>query len=228
MTTTDSLKEFLESQFQVWNLQDVAHKRGRTGPVISITREPGCGGEHIAKTIAQALGLMLYDGQLVEAIAKDAHVSARVVATLDEKVRSQLDDWLSSFSAGSISADQYMQSLRSVLFTLAAHGNAVIVGRGANFVLPADRKTLGLCLVAPLELRVNNMMKELRLSSDGARQHIAYLERERRQWVKQIGFADIDDVTNYHLVINTALVPTETIVQIVKDFITESPAKEAQ
>ncbi len=32
-------------------------------------------------------------------------------------------------------------------------------------------------------------------------------------------FADIDDVTNYHLVMNTSLVASETIVQIVKEIV---------
>ena len=71
-------------------------------------------------------------------------------------------------------------------------------------------------LVAPLEWRVQNVMQDLQISAEDARKQIEQLEQERRQWVKQIGFADIDDASNYHLVINTARVSTETLVQLVK------------
>jgi len=229
MTTIDVLKQFLDGQFQAWNRQDEEHQRAPAGPVIAITREPGCGGARIAQALAQELGLVLYDGKMVEEIAKDAHVSEQVVATLDEKVRSELDDWLSSFSGSTaLSSTQYLQSLRRVLFAIATHGNAIILGRGANFLLPAEKKTLGICLVAPLERRILNIARELQLSPEDARRHIARTEKERRLLVKEIGCGDITDVTNYHIVINTALISDETIVQIAKEIINSRPGLETR
>ncbi len=223
MPTIDSLDRFLEGQFQAWSRQDVEHQNNRTGPVIAISREPGCGGKRIAQTIADALGLTLFDSNIIEQIATNAHVSEQVVATLDENVRTELDDWLSSLASGpGFSSEQYMQCLRSVLFTIATHGNAVILGRGANFLLPPEKKTLGLCLVAPLDVRVKNIAHELQLTPEDARKYIARKERERRVLVKQMSHADIADAANYHLVINTAMVAPETIVQIVKEIVRAS------
>jgi cytidylate kinase len=220
MTTIDSLERFLEFQLQTWNRRDEEQKSKRVGPVIAITRQPGCDGESIAQTLAEELGLVLYDWKIVEEIAKDARVSEQVVATLDEKLRSKLSDWLDCFTGGpGLSSDHYMQSLRRVLFAVASHGNAVLLGRGANFLLPPETRTLGLCLVAPLDVRVENIMQKRRLSEKDAREHIARTEREHRLWVRKQGHADITDAINYHIVINTALVATETIVQIVKGIV---------
>ena len=220
MTTTDSLRRSLEGQFRAWSVQDAEQKRDRPGPVITITREPGCGGRRIAQVLAKELGLVLYDGELVEEIAKDAHVSEQVVATLDEKVRSELDDWLSGFAGGpNLSFNQYVRCLRRVLFAIAAHGNAVILGRGANFLIPAERKTLGLCLVAPVAVREQNVAQELKCSIEEARKYIARVARERRLLVERVGHADIDDAANYHLVINTALVSDENLVRIVNEIV---------
>ena len=181
MPTIDSLDRFLEGQFQAWSRQDVEHQNNRTGPVIAISREPGCGGKRIAQTIADALGLTLFDSNIIEQIATNAHVSEQVVATLDENVRTELDDWLSSLASGpGFSSEQYMQCLRSVLFTIATHGNAVILGRGANFLLPPEKKTLGLCLVAPLDVRVKNIAHELQLTPEDARK---YILRRCCRWV---------------------------------------------
>jgi cytidylate kinase len=73
------------------------------------------------------------------------------------------------------------------------------------------------CLVAPLEARARNIMQTLRLTRENALRHIARTEREQRLWVRKNCNADIDDASHYHLVINTASVTAETIVQLVKD-----------
>ena len=204
---------------------DDEKRRVQAGPVITITRAPGCGGERIARALAEGLGLTLYDGKLVEEIARDAHVSAQVVGTLDEKGRSQLDDWLSGFSGGAaLSPDHYIRCLRSTLFAVAAHGSAVIVGRGANFVLPAKSKAFGLCLVAPLDVRVQDVMREFRLTQEAARRQIARTERDRRSLVRKLADADVADATHYHMVINTALVSLESILQIARAIIRPRPA----
>ena len=220
MTTKYPLDRFLDAQMETWCRRDAEKKSLLVGPVIAITREPGCGGESIARTLADELGLVLYDWEIVKQIAKDARVSEQVVATLDEKHRSELEEWLTDFAGGvGLSEYQYLQSLRKVLFTVAAHGNAIIVGRAANFLLPPEKKTLGLCLVAPLDVRVKNIMQKLHVSQEDARKNIASTEREHRLLVKQIGHADISDATHYHIVINTALVAAETIVRIVKEIL---------
>jgi cytidylate kinase len=205
MTTIDSLERFLEARLRTWDRSDMDKKPKRVGPVIAITREPGCDGEAIAQTLAKALGLDMYDWKLVELIARDARVSEQVVATLDEKLSSKLDDWLAGFAGGySLPSYKYMQSLRKVLFTIATHGSAVILGRGANFLLPPEKRTLGLCLIAPLDVRVNNIMRQLHLSQEDARKHIIATEREHRLFVKNLGHGDITDATHYHMVINAA------------------------
>jgi predicted ArsR family transcriptional regulator len=51
------------------------------------------------------------------------------------------------------------------------------MGRGSNFFLPPDKK-IGLCLVAPLDLRIKNTMEELKLSENDARKHISNLEKK--------------------------------------------------
>jgi Cytidylate kinase len=220
MKTIDSVERFLEIQVQEWGRPGAKRKINRAGPVITISREPGSNGDSIAQTLAKKFGLDLYDWKIVEEIAKDAHVSEQAVATLDENIAFELADWLAGLDPGpGFSSSQYMRSLRKVLFTVATHGNAVILGRGANFLLPPEKRTLGLRFVAPLEARVKNIMQALRLSRENAVKHITQMEQERRSWVKKHCHADIHDAANYHMVINTELVTQETIVQIVKEML---------
>ena len=220
MTTIDSLNRFLEIQIQEWRQNNKEPKPLKRGPVIAVSRKPGCDADLVARALAEELGLVVYDSKIVEAIARDAQVSEKVVATLEDHFRSDLDDWLDSLNLDPVlSNDGYLHCLRKILFTIATHGSAIIMGRGANFLLPPDKRTLGLFLVAPLEMRVKNIMGSLDLSRKMAQKHLAHMEREQRLWVKKFGCADLNDATNYHLVINTALVTPGAIVQIVKEIL---------
>lgn len=207
-------------RLEEWRLRE-GDSQSQPKPVITITSEPGCGGESIAEQLCAELGLHLYNWELLEQIAKDADVSTRLVASLEKHPHSELEDWLAEFHPDlSLSSQAYLKSLKRVLFAIAAHGSAVIVGRGSNFFLPADKR-IGLCFVAPLDVRIQNTMKELGLAEKEAREHISKLEAEHRRLVKKYFQADIRDSAHYHLVVNTALVKPETIVNIVKMMVLE-------
>ena len=216
MNSLDFMDGFLKAQIPAWQLEKEHPKKSLVGPVITVSRQMGCGAEAIVQRIAKELGLTLYSWEIVEQIAKDAHVSEQVVATLDEKNQSALNDWLAAFEGDrGLSSYRYWECLRKVVFAIAAHGNAVILGRGGNFLLPLGKK-LGLCLVAPLDVRVRNVIEKLGLSEKQAREHIAKTEHEHRLLVREYFLTDIGDATHYHITINTALVKPETIVEIVK------------
>ena len=215
MDSLDFMEGFLKAQLPAWRLKK-EHPKSLVGPVITVSRQTGCGAEAIVQRIAKELGLTLYNWEIVEQIAKDAHVSEQVVATLDEKDQSTLNDWLAAFEGDSgLSSYRYWECLRKVVFTIAAHGNAVILGRAGNFLLPPGKK-LGLCLVAPLDVRVKNVIEKLGLSEKQAQEHIAKTEWEHRLLVRKYFLTDIGDATHYHITINTDVVKPETIVEIVK------------
>jgi len=218
MQSDELLDALIKERMREWLLAD-KRKEDQPGPVVTISREPGCGGESIAERLAAELKLHLYSWEIVEQVARDAHVSAQVVATLDEKTQSEMEDWLGAFQGNRrLSSYTYFETLKRVIFAIAAHGSAVILGRGSNFFLPAEKR-IGLCLVAPLEARIRNVMNELGYSEKRAQEHIAKLETEHRQLIKKYFNADIQDPTRYHLVVNTALVGPESIVRIVKGII---------
>ena len=146
-------------------------------------------------------------------------MSTRLVATLDEHARSELEDWLAEFEGDpDLSSQAYLESLKRVLFTIAAHGNAVVVGRGSNFLLPQDKGSVSASSLHWI-LRIKNTMKEFGLSEKDARKHISKQEAEHRRLVKKNFQADIRDSTRFHLVINTVLVTPDTIVGMVKALI---------
>ncbi len=214
----DDLRRMMEARAYEWS-----HAKKtppvRPGPVITISREPGCRDEAIADKLSAELGLHLYGWEIVEQIAKDEHVSVQVVSALEEKGRSELEDWLHELrGTHNLSLDAYFEDLHRIIFAIASHGNALILGRGANFFLP-PKKRIAIILMAPLDVRTRNIMEDHELSEELAWEHIDKLEKEYRRYVKKYFDADIRDSVHYHLAINTAMVSPETIVGIVKEII---------
>jgi cytidylate kinase len=169
--------------------------------------------------VAAELGLHLYTWEIVEQIAKDEHVSVQVASTLDEKARTELEDWLAGFQGThNLSEYAYLKDLKKITFAIAAHGNALILGRGASFLLPSEKR-IALLLVAPLALRIRNVMEDRGISEKDAQDRIIKVEAEHHQYVKKYFQTDIRDSAHYHLVINMVLVKPDTIAGIMKEVI---------
>jgi cytidylate kinase len=186
------------------------------GLVITISREHGCHGAAVAKMLSDEMGLELFDTEIVEMIARDKKIAARVVATLDEKGRSELEVFLDgAIGNRGISSLSFFRSLKRVLFTIALHGNAVIVGRGAGLLLPPEKR-ISIRLVAPLETRVQNVMAENDCDEKSALALITKVEQERSQFVSKYLNKNIGDPSLYDAVINLAAMDPQAVPGMVK------------
>ncbi|MGD0836749.1 MAG: cytidylate kinase-like family protein [Polyangia bacterium] len=214
----EALRGMMEARVYEWR-QSEEKRPSQPGPVVTISREPGCRGESISEEVAAELGLHLYTWEIVEQIAKDEHVSVQVVSTLDEKARTEIEDWLTGFQGtNNLSEYAYLGDLKRITFAIAAHGSAVILGRGASFLLPPEKR-IAFLFVSPLEVRIRNVMEDRGLSEKHARERIVKVEAEHHQFAKKYFQADILNSAHYHLVINTAFVKPETIAGIMKEVI---------
>ncbi|HYK87947.1 MAG TPA: cytidylate kinase-like family protein [Acidobacteriota bacterium] len=175
MKNYDSLEELerlLKLRLEEWFLNEKS-ERSQPKPVVTITQEPGCGAETIAERLCSELDLHLYDWELVEQIAKHEQVSALLVSTLEKNPPSGFADFLADLAPEyGLTSYRYISSLKRILLSIAVTGNALIMGRGSNFFLPSEKK-IGLCFVAPLELRIKNVMKELGVTEKEARRHVS-------------------------------------------------------
>ena len=170
-------------------------------PVVTISRAPGSCGRIIAEEVAKELGFDLFHQEVVHKMAESAKISARLLESLDEKGLTILEDWVSSFHRNHMWPDQYMKHLMKVVGTIGKHGRAVIVGRGANFLLSED-KTIRVRIVAPLKWRAKNVSLIFDISMDEAREIILKTESDRKAFVKKYFNKDIADPLNYDLLIN--------------------------
>lgn len=214
-----TLERMIDEQARRWHkATDMRRKKQEPpGPVITISRQPGCEGHVLAKRIAEELKIELFDREIIQSVAQSASMSEKVVSSLDEKERTILNNWIQFLKTVRwFSSDEYVHHLTSVVGTIGKHGGAVILGRGANMVLPPE-ETLRVRFIAPMDVRVQNLAKESNISTEKAKQQIIKDESDRKTFVKKYFGTDIDDPVTYDLVINTNYLNADKIVNIIKD-----------
>ncbi len=185
-------------------------------PVITISRQAGSGGEEIARLVAETLDLDIFDREIIHEVAESVHMSEKVVASLDEKTRSTLDNWIQYLKTTRfLLPGKYLVHLTKVIGTIGEQGGAVIIGRGANLILPPE-ETLRIRIMAPLDERIKNVAKEQNISPEKAKEQIVSLDTEYEMFIKKHFDVDINDPSNYDLTINTHYLTPDSIVKAIQ------------
>jgi cytidylate kinase len=211
-----TIPKIIEEQMHRWQIMHKEEAEEKEGiSVVTISREPGCGGLIVASRLADKLGIDIFHQEVINKIAKSANVSEKLLETLDERGLSTLEDWISSLVHNRhLWPDEYLKHLMKVIGTIGKHGRAVIVGRGANFILPSERR-FSARIVAPRAWRIKNVAKEFDISIEDAKRRVMRNESGRRAFIRKYFNADITDPTNYDLVINIATLNIDGAVNMI-------------
>jgi cytidylate kinase len=205
-----AIHQLIEEQVRRWEILKHKEAKEAATPVITLSREPGSGGKVVAAAVADQLGLALFHQELINAMAENADTSTRVIRTLDERGVSMLDDWVwAAISDRHLWPDEVSRMLMRVIGTIARHGNAIIVGRGANFILPPENR-FRVRIIAPLEMRVNRVAETYGVDKKEARRRVLRTESDRRAFVRKYFHSDIRDPANYDMILNTGTLAIES------------------
>ena len=212
-----SLEKFVKEQVKKWESM-VPAKGGKEAaqlPVVTVSMQPGAGGCFAAQKIAERLNFDFFHRDIIKGIAESAKISASVIETLEKERLSGIGDFISSLvNKHYLYPGLYLQHLMEVICTIAEHGQAVIVGRGANFILPSAKR-LSVRIVAPLEVRIQNIVNSFDVAEDEAKRRIIMRESRRSAFIRQSFNADISDPNHYDLTINTAKMSIASAVEAV-------------
>jgi len=201
--TVDELIEHLFTKLRLEHAAAESAPKMTRKPCITIARDPGSGGKPIAEEVAHKLGFDFYDRKLIEAIAKSARQRKRVIANVDERIRTSIEDLIHGlFNPEYISDTTYINNLSQVVLSLIHQGNAVILGRGTNFIAPHN-SCLSALVTAPKKIRIERAIQYEHINRDKAINTINKISKERRDFVSQYFGKNYDNPKYYDLVVNT-------------------------
>jgi cytidylate kinase len=186
------------------------------GPCLLVSRETGSGGSAIAQRIAQRLGWDLFDKQILDTLANRYGTPQEFLKAVDEKQVGWMTDILYGWLEGhGFSQLAYVHRLHLLFHAVANKGNAVIVGRGARFVLPQSG-TFSVRIIASFDYRVQQVILAQGLSLADAQHYVEQSDSERNAFVKKYFHQDASDPLLYDLVVNAELIGEENALTVIE------------
>ena len=186
-------------------------------PVLILSGQVGTRVRAVAERLSKELKMDLFGEEILHEIAREAHLSERIVRTMDERGWSYAEEILKRLMGKEgMSAEDYFRHLVRVIVTIGRHGKSIILGHGAAYILRGPMN-LHVRLVAPTNFRIQGLSEELGISEEEARRRLKILDEERRDFARQYFHTDIYDLRYFDLVINSEFIGTDMAFRLVKD-----------
>ena len=195
--------------------------------IITISRQFGAGGKTLGTRLADKLGYTFAGSEVIQKIAEVANVSpawvesvekeagTRVSALISRMVSRSLVDKILKDERGYLDDDIYLDYLVLTISEIAEEGNAVILGRGAQYILKNEPETYHVLLVDAFDNRVRFMMKNYDLSAGKATRMVQSEDRRRVTLYSKLGKSDYDNPNLYHLVLNMGRLSLEKAEELI-------------
>ncbi|MGQ8335202.1 cytidylate kinase-like family protein [Sunxiuqinia sp. A32] len=198
--------------------------RNTAGPVVTISREVGCGGLKIAKKLAKSLNeyLLCKKWQVIskEVLAKSAREleldPQKVSRLFTSNERFTFDEILAAFSDKKYKSDRVIRKgVKEVVRTFAVSGCCIIVGRAAHIIANDIEQSLHIKLTAPLDWRVDKIAFNHQISKEEALKYIEKTELERYNFRKHF-MKDKHVAEEFDLIINASKMDSTKIVKLIR------------
>ncbi len=186
--------------------------------MVCISRALGAGGEEVGRLVADRLGFVYVDEEIVSRTAAKAGIDAASVAD-EEQRRSFVSRMLQALAQSGAEAlavgggpapraddeptgEAVRVLIRETIEQTAARGNVVIVAHAASFALPPGPDALRVLVTASPETRAKRLAESGGLGDAGGAREVKESDAARRDYLKR--FYGVDEgPTHYDLVVNT-------------------------
>jgi len=189
--------------------------------VITISRQYGAGGKTLGKMIADKLSYEFADSEIIAKVAEMANVSTHWVETVENEAGGKLSRFITRMVSkplvdrilkderGYIDEEIYLDYLVLIIAQVADEGDAVILGRGSQYILNDHPDAFHILMIDELENRVRFMKENYELSDSRAARVVRGEDKRRKVLYQKLGKTDYDDPFLYHLVLNMSKISLE-------------------
>jgi cytidylate kinase len=187
--------------------------------VVCISHATGAGGEEVGRQLAERLGFLYVDEEVVAGAAEKGGISPDDVAS-EERRRSVARRLLAALAQGSESwapaggatlddSEEIRELIRETIRQLADRGQVVIVAHAASRALPQRVEVLRVLVTASPEARTRRLSERDRLEEKQAARLVKEADAGRRDYLKRFYGVDEELPTDYDLVVNTGTLSVE-------------------
>lgn len=181
----------------------------------------GLGGANWALFDQSLIGRIVEAGRLLPEVEPFSRSRSKfpVTKTLEDFLNLPADQWT------------FFNHTANTIRSLARCGNAIIVGRAGNFITSDLANTFHVRLIADKVSRTDETARRYGIPALEATEMVEEMDKARARFVTRYTGADIEDVSFYHLLVNTHSLAEELVIRIIGDSFLEwshlgSPVRE--
>jgi cytidylate kinase len=203
--------------------------------VVTIARQCGSGGAEIGRLLARRANLQYLDHEIIDEVARRSGVTVEQIEKQDEQTSGPLGYMLEALTTNTPFSLNYSKLLRPstpsvptltrehayfqltqrVILEMASSGDAVIIGRGSQFLLRGLPRVLHVYIFAPLPRRIENVREYFHLTRAQALDFIERRDSATENYLRHYYGSPGTQPELYHLLINTGLFSFETAADLI-------------
>ena len=197
--------------------------------VITISRQFGAGGKTIGRRVADTLGYYYADEDIIDRAVVEASISPGGKKILETEPSDKVKRFISKLNPFGtslmelplsdkeryIDGFKYVELLNLIIPKIAKDGNAVIVGRGGQYILHNFENTYHILLIAKQEDKIKFLEDNYRISSTKAVQMIKRMNKRRANLYSFFGKKDYDDPKLYGIILNMSLLSIDKAEKLI-------------
>ena len=198
--------------------------------VICISHATGARGEEVGRLVAERLGYLYVDEEIVARAAAKGGIETSDVAdeerrkslasrVLDGFAQSGGEAWtlggMPPRATGELAGEDVRALIREVIEQTARRGSAVIVAHAASHAVPRGPDALRVLVTASPEVRARRVAELQDLDQPRAARAVKASDSGRRDYLKRFYGIDEELPTQYDLVINTDALTVEEAADLV-------------
>jgi cytidylate kinase len=193
---------------------------------VALSRQRGSGGSYVGREVAERLGLLCIDRQMLRDAAEYLRLNESApIETAESSWWSRLGQAFAMAGPESGYAPPSPESVyegdrfeieKRLIREIVAEHTAVIVGHGAAQVLRGRPGVLSVFLHAPEPWRIARVQQIYRLADQrAAQQMVRESDRDRAKFIQAIGGVSWTDVRGYDLAVDTAAIGFDATVDLI-------------
>lgn len=193
--------------------------------IVTIARQVAALGDETASALSEKLGYKFIKRTDIEKRIINLGFSESKMPKYDERKPG-------FFASLAKDRDEYLDYLQYAVLEAASQKNVVIIGRGAFSVLRNVPNNISVRLVADEKVRIERLKAEFNWDDKKAKQRIQESDSNRDGFHKNFFNENVEDSSNYHMVLNTGLLSLEdtvnSIALVVEKIITPEKEKSGE
>ena len=199
------------------------------GIIVTVSREAYCGGEELARMLADKTGFKFYDREIISLASQKSGIHEEHFESVEKKPTNsilysvvmgmyssrgayvKLDDVLTDDKIYKVQAD--------IIRDMAAQGNCVFVGRCSDYILRNNEKCFNIFLRGNLDDRVKRVMSEQNTSEAEAKKIVSRADKKRRSYYNYYTNREWGNINNYDIALNLSTISETDAVDVIINYL---------